>query len=74
MPISSTGITVFFITDNNVWSLTTTFTNMGTTQGSVSSPYLFNVFLNDPEIFLSMQMTQPLSHQCGKGAVIRQVV
>ena len=50
----------------------------------MSGPYLFNAFLNDldielgstPEIprFLSKQMTQPLSHQCGKGAVTRQVV
>ena len=42
MPISSTGITVVFITDNNVWSTTTTFTR----------DYLFNVFLNDLEIKL----------------------
>ena len=44
MPISSTGITVFFITDNNV--------NKRTTQGSVGGSYLFNVFLNDLDIKL----------------------
>ena len=55
--------------------------NKGTTQGSVSVPQLFNVFLNDLEIklgstptLLNMQMTQPLSHQCEKEAVIRLVI
>ena len=31
--------------------------NKGTTQVSVSSPYLFNVFLNDPEIKLGSTPT-----------------
>ena len=71
------GITVFYPLDSNAFCLVIITVggkpvNKGITQGSVSGPHLFNIFLNDIEItydgfdslrYSKMLMIQQLLHR-----------